>query len=416
MTLETMQLVDDNNDNKNLFKNEIENKIIKEGELDYSRKEILVAGALMGPIILVNIAAAWMYIGINLNGEGTQNLPVGGSFFNKEFGAFSAYSANLIFAIWYTMDTLVKSRDDFYAHKLAAKHGLTPKVPMLKLGGMGLALISSILCGIMNALIASSNESAWLLPAVLFVNTILGYVGSSEFISLVANSPKLLVNTTKEFLAASCLEKSKKVANFFVDTPVHGIAQLCNLASLPGFWLDTIKEVAPTKALSAPLGTFVFAPFGALSVKVTYDTINDMLSTLKSLPGATLKAVCNKEERNLKKFMVHLVANLIAIPLIIIGYALAYVSSNTTLALNAAYGWKQSWNIIPATIGATLFNGFGFLCIISSLKTFTTDRLTKSSEKITAERREGQAVNFFKKYPANDPNTAYFSNTSKCCC
>jgi len=181
--------------------------------------------------------------------------------------------------------------------------------------------------------------------------------------------------------------------------------QYCNVVSLLGYYSDTVVNVGLLlKMIDTPeaglkeipdmpihiwiLGTLFFSTFLGLALKLVGETIDDTIELGQS-------AV---EERKYVEGKTIAIMSGAAL-LIGAGYFFAYVSSNSSLALNSDYGFEQAWNIMPTCVGTTLFNGFVFFQIFLELATTTKKYVVYNKEKRTQLNHASRMNSFVKSNP-----------------
>ena len=101
------------------------------------------------------------------------------------------------------------------------------------------------------------------------------------------------------------------------------------------------------------------------------------------------------ERDTIKSGAINTVAALLTMPC----YFFSYVSSNSSLDLNAKYDFKQMWNIIPTCIGTTTFNGFAFLMIFIAASALAKKYAVYNSEKRNCVDRAHKVLSFLKSDP-----------------
>lgn len=116
-----------------------------------------------------------------------------------------------------------------------------------------------------------------------------------------------------------------------------------------------------------------FESFLAISAK----TIPVVVATAHAVISFIAIPALLKEKDTYKKIPFILVP----IGLSVFGYFLAYVSSTSSLALNAINNLKAWYFNIPTCIGVTVYNGFSNLTILMNITQFILNTLIHSSEK-----------------------------------
>ena len=425
-------------------------KPIFNGDLDYlpdigKKKKIALITFIIISSGYLAYESAKLYM--KIGGDGTEYLPVGN--FSKEQGSLAAFGCNAALNWYVILDTtLLDIRKAYLHYQLRKKLG----VPM-SYGELGKSIAKQIIAfglaltaGIVFALVAKndSKQSEYNQFVTACVNTLLNFIGSIALITLslyltkkcyknatkkteaeeilkvlneekddfFKNTPKdsesfseriyasekkpILVGETKK---KSCYNYPLEIATQIKNRPLsflsHVTLQVCDKIALIGYFLSTVKSAG------GKIGPPVFCVFLALSSKLVYETTKEMVD-LSETAVKKLKRV-KKEDISLLKtreFYKKLPFIIIPAGLILLGYFVSYISSNSSLELNAKYaGLKQYWNTIPTAIGSAAFNGFAFLQIIMSASKLAMEYGFLSKDTRDVLDRKNKLANFLSSNP-----------------
>ena len=428
--------------------------IYKEGKLDFSKKEKVSYTVISGIAMYFAWESAKFFL--DTGGRGTHYLPLG--HFSKEFGGQAAFWSNATLNWFFIMDTLITARNAYYQYQLAKKLDI-PVSLKKSVTKLTIALAFAVVAGSVMAIIDSVGHSFYNAMVTGGVNIVLSYIGSIALEVLFVGAfyyckeklsswycPKvatnkilsslsarwvadhlstrteaiqalstddcqwsqlttslgyqnfvLAPNQTSALLTGTNHQESNKLENT-LSILFHAIMQLFDKIALYGYYRGTVASLKIKNSSSRhAIGSLIFIPFASLSFKVVWDTSNDIIHLTKAMITNISEFVRNPNWS--KETFIKLAFILPATALALFSYFIAYISANTSLALNADYGWNDWWNVYPTAIGAATFNGFGFLSILMLATTKLMEYALYSPEKRDVLHKHAQVCRFFQNYP-----------------
>ena len=429
-------------------------KPIYNGKLDFSKKEKASYTVIAGIAIYFAWESAKFFL--DTGGRGTHYLPLG--HFSKEFGGQAAFWSNATLNWFFIVNTLITARNAYYQYELAKELGI-PVSLKKSFAKLTSALALAVVAGSVMAIIDSIEHSFYNAMVTGGVNIVLSFIGSialevffvgafcyfkeklSSWFSPKVSSNKILSslparwvadyldtrteaiqtlsaddcqwsqlttslgyqdfilapNQTSALLTGANHQESSKLKNT-LSILFHTIMQLFNKISIYGYYRDTVASLKiKNSSRRQTIGSLIFIPFAGLTFKVVWDTSNDIIHLTKSMITSISGFIRNPNWS--KETFIKLGFILPATTLSLFLYFIAYISANTSLALNADYGWNDWWNVYPTAIGAATFNGFGFLSILMLLTTKLMEYALYSPEKRDVLHKHNQICRFFQDYP-----------------
>jgi hypothetical protein len=319
------------------------NAYLAKSPLDYTQREVVLYAGLSAASLFFAYSASAFFL--KLGAEGTQYLPIG--HFSNSTGGIGAATSNTILNWYFIVSTVLNIRMSYYHHQILKQLEIPPKRWKAGLKILTASIFSLAAASVM-AMIASSRENHFQRNCTFFVNALLNFHGAMALLNSVIQLSYWLRHPNLNNVSPS------------LKMIPHVIMQSFNVIFNYGYIKDTTKNLKGNTGLAV----LVLIPFFALCAFILYETTNSMIHLCRPLFQnlAASRQPTDAQEEPVKKKLHAYFGGLFMIG----GYFLSYLSSNTTLALNAQYGWNDWWNIWPSVIGTMAFNGYGFICLFKS--------------------------------------------------
>jgi len=430
-------------------------RIVQEGHFDYSKPSIAFFVLWTGAAGWLAYESAKLYL--TLGADGTKYLPPAGYFEDKtELGQQSAFYCNFILNWYFMVSTIMDFRTAYLNFQARRKLDAPIKQSEMALGAIKLLLSVAMATttGIIFAQIAGKDSDLPLSNQIITggVNILLNFLGSMALFDYAGKIFQKLncccpaekdyeQKTVEQDLSNEYDQHAKRPNDHFTGqtASMGGLAPLAESISLAAtphesknrltsllkkapyfiFWLgmqtssgislvgylyDTTANIGGQFEIENPKNTWLvgclfFATFAGLAIKLAHETVNETTGLTKTGWNKIVDIKENGIQLNTAESKKSAAINTVTGLLAITSYFFSYVSSNSSLDLNAKYDYQQLWNIIPTCIGATVFNGFAFLMIFIAASSAAEKYIVYSKDKRNHLDHIQKTLSFIKANP-----------------